>query len=230
MSEVLIANDTEAHAMIAPRADRRSGVCWLGSWLLVWLGTGAMGCSMSHIENAWIEPTATAQSFALKRVLVVALVEDGAIRRATEDALVDVFRSGARGQAGQLVAEPSYRMLTSRELLDVAGSRRKVEAAGHDGAVLIRFVSSQQRVTVEPPMYSSGFWGPYGYGRSGLYDAGRVYTDTILKLQVSIYSLAEDRLLWSGVSSTLNPSKIDKLVVEVADAVREELRQRAVAP
>lgn len=191
---------------------------------------GALGCSTSRIENAWVDPTATPQSFELKRVLVVAAVNDGAIRRATEDALVNVLRSGARGQSGELAAEPSYRLLSDRDLLDAATARHKVDAAGYDGAVLISFVSSQQRVTVDPPMYGGGgFWGPYGYGAS-MYDAGSVRTDTILKLQVSIYSLTESRMLWSGVSSTLNPSKIDKLVVDVADAVREELRKNAIFP
>jgi hypothetical protein len=63
-----------------------------------------------------------------------------------------------------------------------------------------------------------------------MYDVGSVRTDTIVKLQISIYSLAQNQLLWSGVSSTLNPSKIDKLMVDVADAVREELRARAITP
>ena len=189
---------------------------------------GALGCATSRIETAWIDPNATSKSFALKRVLVVALVSDGAIRRASEDALVGVLRSGARGQSGELVAQPSYMLLADPELSDAATARRKVEAAGHDGAVLIRFVSTEQRVTVDPPTYTGGFWGPSGYGR--VYDAGRIHTDTILKLQVSIYSLAEGRLLWSGVSSTLNPSKIDKLMIEVAEAVREELRERAITP
>ncbi len=207
----------------------RSGARALGSWLLVCAAL-ASGCATSHIENAWLEPTATTQSFALKRVFVVALVSDGAIRRATEDALVDVLQSGPRGQSGELVAEPSYTLLADRELVDAGATRQKIEAAGHDGAVLIRFVSSQQRVTVDPPAYTGGFWGPYGYGRAPMYDAGRIQTDTILKLQVDIYSLAENRLLWSGVSSTLNPSKIDELVLDVAGAVREELRKSGMLP
>ena len=222
--------------MIARLRSRESGARSLRRSLLVCgalelASIGALGCATSHIETAWIEPSATSRSFELKRVLVVALVNDGAIRRASEDALVDVLRSGPRGLSGELVAQPSYLLLSDHELSDPATARRKVEAAGHDGAVLISFVSSQQRVTVDPPMYSSGgFWGPYGYGRTGMYDVGAVRTDTIVKLQISIYSLAQNQLLWSGVSSTLNPSKIDKMMLDVANAVREELRERAITP
>ncbi len=195
------------------------------------LAASLSGCATSQIENAWVEPTATPQSFALKQVLVVALANDGAIRRATEDALDNAVSSGPRGKAGQLVAHPSYTLLNDRELSDVVAARKKVEAAGYDGAVLVSFISTQQRVTVEPPSYSGGFWGSYGYrGGPMMYDPGAVRTDTILRLQVSIYSLAEDKLLWSGVSRTLNPSKIDKLVVDVANAVRDDLNERGLAP
>lgn len=192
------------------------------------------GCASSQIETAWVEPKATAQSFALKKVLIVALARDGAIRRSTEDALDRAISAGPRGESGDLVVEPSYLMLNDGELADVPAARKKVEAAGFDGAVVVRFVSSHQEVTVEPPAYGGGFWGGgYGYGYGGrvvMYDPGTVRTDTILKLQVSIYSLAEEKLLWSGVSRTLNPSDIDKLVDGVAEAVRDDLRDRGLAP
>lgn len=203
----------------------------LRSGLGLLLAASLGGCATSRIENAWVEPTASARSFAFEKVLAVALARDGAIRRSAEDALVSALSSGPRGQAGELVARPSYTLLDAGDLRDVAAARRKVEAAGYDGVVLMGFVSTQQRVTVDPPRYVGGFWGHYGYGGGALmYDPGAVRTDTILRLQISIHSLVEDRLLWSGVSRTLNPSRIDELVVDVAKAVGEDLRSRGLAP
>jgi hypothetical protein len=207
----------------------RSG--WSHVGLALVLAASVVGCATSRIENAWVEPTATPQSFALKQILAVALVRDGVLRRATEDAIDSALSSGPRGTSGQLVVHPSYTLLDDRELSDVAAARRKVEAAGYDGAVLMTYVSTQQKVTVDPPSYRGGFWGGYGYrGGAMMYDPGAVRTDTILKLQISIYSLAEDKLLWSGVSRTMNPSEIDKLVVGVANAVRADLEERGLAP
>jgi hypothetical protein len=78
---------------------------------------------------------------------------------------------------------------------------------------------------------TGGYWGHYGYdGGAVMYDPGTVRTDTILKLQINIYSLAEGKLLWSGVSRTLNPSRIEKLVEDVTNAVREDLSDRGLAP
>jgi len=203
----------------------------LRSGLMIALVLGLAGCATSRIENAWVEPSATPQSFALKQVLVIARASDGVLRRATEDAMDRALTAGPRGQSGELKVHPSYTLLDDRELTDAAAARKKVEAAGYDGAVLIRFVSSHQEVNVTPPSYGGGFWGYYGYGGGAMmYDPGTVRTDTILKLQVNIYSLAEGKLLWSGVSRTLNPSKIEKLVGDVADAVRDDLKERGLAP
>jgi hypothetical protein len=187
----------------------------------------ALGCATSHIETAWVEPGATPRSFEMHRVLAVAMARDGAIRRSAEDAIDAALSSTPPGQGGELSMEPSYRLLEDRELSDVGTARRKVEAAGYDGAVLLSFVSTEQKITARPT-YTGGFWGYYG--RGGMWDSGYVRTDTILRLQVSIYSLAEDKLLWSGVSRTANPRGIDALIREVAEAVRDDLVKRGLLP
>ena len=137
-----------------------------------------------------------------------------------------------RGKSGKLTAKPSYTLLDESELSDVKAARPKVEAAGYDAAVLIAFVSSEEKITVTPPSYSGyygGFWGHYGYAYGAMgYDPGYVRQDTILRLQISIYSLRENKLLWSGVSRTLNPSRIDEVVREISDAVVEDLRKRGL--
>jgi hypothetical protein len=169
----------------------------------------------------------------MKKILTVAMSRDGAIRRAAEDALDAALTSGPRGQSGELVAHPSYTLLNDQELFNREAAKRKVEAAGYDGAVLISFVSSQQKVTATAPSYYGGFWGHYGYvygPGAGYYDPGTIRTDTILRLEVSIYSLREDKLLWSGQSKTMNPSRIDELVAGVAEAVADDLRARGLLP
>ena len=93
----------------------------------------ASGCATSHMETSWVEPSATPQSFEMRRVLAVALARDGAIRRTAEDAI----NSALSGTAPrQLSVEPSYRLLDDSDLFDVDAARKKVEAAGFDGAVL----------------------------------------------------------------------------------------------
>jgi hypothetical protein len=188
----------------------------------------ALGCATSHIETSWVEPSATPESFEMQRVLAVALVRAGAIRRRAEDAIGAALSSTPPGRSGQLAVEPSYRLLEDRELLDVGAARKKVEAAGYDGAVLVSVVSVEPRIVGQPTGYRGGFWGYYG--QSVASDSGYVRTDAIVRLEVSIYSLKADKLLWSGVSRTANPRGIDALIREVAEAVRDDLVKRGLLP
>jgi hypothetical protein len=188
------------------------------------LGLG--GCATTRIENVWVDPGATPASFAFRQVITVAQAREG-VRRNAEDAMQRALRAGARAQSGEMKVYPSYTLLEDRDLAKPQRARREVEKAGYDGVVLMRFVSSQQKVTVDPPSVR-GFWGYYG--RAVVYDPGSVRTDTILKLQINIFSLKEDKLLWSGTSRTLNPRDVDKVVAEIAQAAGADLQKRGLLP
>ena len=90
------------------------------------------------------------------------------------------------------------------------------------------FVSTEQKISSHSTNFGGGFWGCYGHGP--MWGSGYVRTDTIFRLQVSIYSLAADNLLWSGVSRTTNPRGVDALIREVAAAVRDDLVKRGLLP
>ncbi|HEU4429468.1 MAG TPA: hypothetical protein VFT98_11985 [Myxococcota bacterium] len=190
------------------------------------LGLLLSACATTRIENVWVDPAATPDSFAFRQVITVAQAREG-IRRNAEDALQRAMRAGPRAQAGEVKVYPSYTLLEDAELANVEQARRKVEEVGYDGVVIMRFVSSQQKVTVEPPSVR-GFWGYYG--RAVVYDPGSVRTDTIVKLQINIFSLKEDKLLWSGTSRTLNPREVDAVVADIAEAARADLQKRGLLP
>ena len=56
-------------------------------------------------------------------------------------------------------------------------------------------------------------------------DPGMVVTDTIASVQTNIYSVADEKLIWSGTSDLYNPSDARKVVGEIAKAVGDELRK-----
>ena len=180
----------------------------------------------SHVESYWRDPATTAQSLQFREVLVIAMARDGAMRRAAEDELVRALEKGARARASQMLVTPSYLVLDQTDLADVKRARSKVEAKGYDGAILVSFVSAQERVTVDPPMQTP-MWGYYGR-RGMIYDPGSVRSDTIVRIQTNIYSVSEGKLLWSGVSKTMNPSNVKSLVADVVRDVAGTLRKQGL--
>ena len=102
---------------------------------------------------------------------------------------------------------PSYRVLKSSDMADTAGIQRRLRADGFDGAIVMRVVTVDERLTYTPgtywygaPYYSfNNYWGTaWGYP----YDPGYVYANQVVTIETQIYSLTNDKLIWAGRSET----------------------------
>jgi hypothetical protein len=194
------------------------------AWPL-WLGLIA-ACASTSIENVWIAPEAKGRPLGLHKVAAIAMLEEGALRRVAEDELVRAIREG-RSEGSTVEAAPSYTVVDAATLEDTERTRAALAAAGFDGAVVLSVVDQRQRVTGTPSV-STG-WGYYG--RWGMtYDTGSIRTDTIVRVQTSIYSVKDAKLLWSGTSRTYNPRDVADLVDDVARDVGRALRREGLIP
>ena len=198
------------------------------SALIAACGLLLSACATARVETYWKDPAAGPGDFAFKKVLAMVRVTDGTTRRAGEDELVRVLMSGARGKAGELTAEASYRLLDASDLTNREKARALVESQGFDGLVLMSFVSAQEKVTVSPPSYGT-VWGYYGT-RTIVTDPGYVQTDTILRVETTIYRVSDGKLLWTGISRALNPRDVPDLVRDVAKSVGDALRSQGLIP
>ena len=205
---------------------RRGTVSRVRGSVLLGLGLSAAlaGCASTRIETQWKEPGLAAKDLAFRRVIALAQLDDETTRRAAEDELVRVLTSSPRAQARSMEASPAYELISTSELGDVAGMRRKVEAAGFDGAVVMRLIASEERVTYMPGRYET-MWG-----RVVSYDPGYTVVDQIVRVETGLYSIRERELLWSGVTRTMNPRDLRDLIEEVARAIGQELEAQGVAP
>jgi hypothetical protein len=41
-----------------------------------------------------------------------------------------------------------------------------------------------------------------------------------------MYSLKENKLIWSGVTNTVNPSDLDKMIEQIGKVVTEEMKKQ----
>jgi len=189
-------------------------LCALGAAVLL-----LAGCAATTMESSWTNPEAKPISF--KRTLVVFMSPNEGVRRPAEDRLVQ--RIGPERSA------PSYTLLNVAEIDDVEKAKAKVRAAGFDGAVVMRIIGKRQEVTYQPPAYYDRYWGGYhARGWGAVNDPGYLRTDTIVSVETNVYSLADDTLIWSGVSESFDPRSTTAMVDSVADAAAEELRRRGL--
>lgn len=191
----------------------------------LWLGlllVGLCGCKTTEITTVWktSEPL-PAQPF--KRVMALVVNATPGERRAGEDALAAAIKT-AQGI-------PAYTIIPDADIKDREKVRSILISENIDGAAVLRLVSSDRQTQVYTRPESSYYSG-YGF-----YDSYRPYplytnqytvTDTYIHAELSVYSVADEKLLWVGSSTTTNPDGVRDLVEQVSKAAAEELRKQGL--
>ncbi len=128
---------------------------------------------------------------------------------------------------------PSGIKAMTEHLLEAAKAKAALEKAGVAGVVVMRPVGKEQQISSTPTMYAgpyyAGFWGGYyGYGWGAPYGGSEIRTDTFVSIETLVYSLKQNKLVWASQSRTMNPSNVDGLVKDVANASARELRKQGL--
>jgi hypothetical protein len=194
-------------------------VLWLRA-LSFWLALGLAGCATTQLTDSWVDPSL--QSLPrFKKVMAAALNADPVLRRTAEDALVANIK--------RTRAVPSYQVVPDWQGGDLGQVRARLQQAGIDGVVAMRLAGVDKEQTWVPGNYSS-FGGYWGYAYPLAYDPGYLRTDTIVRVETTIYSVADGKLIYAARSQTFNPSDARKTVKEIGEAVAKDLRQRGLLP
>lgn len=188
------------------------------------------GCSPStQIVKSWTDPSLNgAKVQAYNKVLVIAKFKDDSARRIAEDKLV------ASSLKGNFVASYNYLKPGQQDENLVASELLK---DGIDAIVLMRLTDISKTTDYVPGTAYYGGWGRgygyyggygYGYGGSmygtpGYYEENKTYY-----VETNIYDVKSNKLLWSGTTSTLNPTKATEAIDEIISAVKTELHTKGL--
>jgi hypothetical protein len=170
----------------------------------------------TKIEKSWMEPGASVTMGPDNKTLVVALVKDETSRRVIEDQLVK--RLGAN-------AVSSYTILTdaSEEAL-----KQKLTDGKFTHVLMMRLADIEKETSYVPgttTAFYGGYGRYYGYG-AGMYSTPGYYTtDKNYFVESTVYTVNPDKLVWTGTTKTVNPSKIEKTVNDIADIVSEKMKK-----
>jgi hypothetical protein len=168
----------------------------------------------TQIEKTWTDPSftkSTANEF--HKILVMALVKDESSRRIAEDKMVTAFKN--------VTSVQSYQYLQSTDTVQSA-VEDKLRKDGFDGIVVMRLADVEKNTSYVP---GTGYGGWYGYRYSS---PGYYQEDKTFYVETNFYSLTSNKLLWSGTTSSLNPTKLDKTVDEIIEAIRAQLQKQGL--
>jgi hypothetical protein len=178
-------------------------------------------CSSTKIISTWREPNKEISLQKLNKVLVVALFQDETTRRKVEDQMVGYFY-------GKGVASYDYLDKSISEKNEDA-IREKIKNDGFDGALTMRLldvekeeVYSRGNISRYPNYYntfSSYYYRNWGYyANPGYYSTTKIYT-----VETNVFSIKEDKIIWTGITKTTDPSGVVKMTEEIGKAVFNEM-------
>ena len=200
------------------------------SALVVTAAVAAAGCASTSFNSTWRNPAAQPGSFKGKKVAALIVSKEEGIRYGAEDALARELT--ARG----IVGIAAYTLIPKELVQDKDKAKEFLEKANVVGVVAMRVVGKDQQVTQSAggmywggPAYAT-FWGGgyYGYGWGGVYSPGYMRTDTIVTVEILVYSLEQDKLVWAAQSETTNPEKVGPFIKELVAKAAAQMQKEGL--
>jgi hypothetical protein len=188
-----------------------------------------LSCSSpTQITSSWKDPNTTITRPGVHKIVVAALIYDQGVRRQVEDYMASLYPG---------TAMQSYLILGGDSLIiNEQAYSQKLQSEGYDGIVIMKQVTentSQHYVPGQYPSYYSTWGGYWGNGWGGprwgttFYNPGtpgHFQTDRTWIVQVNVYSLLTNRLIWAANTRTTDPGGRVPLFDDVCKAVRSQMK------
>jgi hypothetical protein len=178
-------------------------------------------CNTTKITSSWRDPDKKLYKGDWKKVLVVALLRNETNRRRTEDEMVKFLN-------GKGVTSYSY-LDEKFNKNDETALRTKIKADGFDAAISMRLIDVEKEKIYTPenhymyPIYYNDFSSYYNRNLVFFNTAGYYTVTKKFIIETVIYSIKDNKIIWSGITETYNPQGVEKLTDEIADVIHKKM-------
>ncbi len=186
-----------------------------------------VACASSPFETSWKAAGAAPLQIDGAKVAALAMMESESERRAAEDAIVRALDD--RGAAGVAM----YTIVPGAAPGSEAEVRTVLEGLGFSGAVVVRPIARKTEIVAEPVFVGPShlvLWN--GYYAFGWNEPWRVVAvddvRTLVSVEVLVYSLRQNKLVWGGQTTTTDTGSVTRLVDTTARRVAKELERQGL--
>ncbi len=178
-------------------------------------------CTSTKIVSSWRQPDKHIHIDELNKVLVIALIENETNRYKAEHQIVKYL--DGKGFVSHEYLDDKFNRKNETEVMD------KIRTDGFDGVVLMRLIDVDKEqifIPAETNYYPTDFQNfggyykvhQYRYQTSGYYKTTKTYI-----LETIIFSLKENKIIWSGITETFEPEGIKKMTNEISKVIYKHM-------
>jgi hypothetical protein len=180
-----------------------------------------VSCNSTKIASSWKEPNKTVSIGKLNKVLVVALFKDETSNRKAEDQMVGYLKEV--GLVSYKYFKPNFDRKNEGVIRDM------IKMDEFDGAITMRLVDIDKDQIYTPsrnstyPTYYRNFSGYY-YRNWAYSSAPSYYSSTkTYTVETVVFSIKEDKIIWSGLTKTTDPDGVTKMTEEIAEVIYKRM-------
>lgn len=198
---------------------------------ILWVALSAcvlMACASTKLLDHWADPDYSGAR--LRNVVVFVLDTEETRRRQAEDEYVR--RLGAEG----VEASAAYTLFTKEEEGDLETLKVRIKELGFDGAIASRLVGVTSDYQWVPGTHYAtgpyhayyGFGSYYSYAYHHVYEPGYMVEEKKVKVETNVYTVTDEKLVWSGLSETFDPTSAVQVIEDVVSLVVKEMKRTAL--
>lgn len=178
-------------------------------------------CSTTTLDSVWRDPHY--QGGKLKKVLVIGVARKETNRRLFED------QFSAQLKTYGTDAISSYTIIPSTEKLDKATVENEIKTLRVGAVLVTRLVNVKKEAEYvpttryTPQSYPSGWYGGYSRSYGNVNSPGYFVGYEVVSLETNIYDTQTEKLIWSGLSTTVLEDSVNKAIQSVINAIVKSL-------
>ena len=187
------------------------------------IAVAAVSCGTStSLSQRWSDPAYVGQPG--QKMMVIALAKSERNQNIWETAFSQAL---TKEKVTPLMGS---KYLNMNQAADEATLKQAVKESGANLAAVTRLLAVDKETSYVPGTTyytpAPAYYGMYGYYNSAygmVHDPGYYQENTIVKLETNVYDVATEKLVWSGVTETLNPETAQEAANSVAYTITEDM-------
>jgi hypothetical protein len=185
-----------------------------------------MGCARSKLVQSWHEPAF--QDKPLGKILVLGVFKNDLDRRLYEDGVVMALEKGKRQAVTGYSLMPNPSDYDEKEEIIAAVQKTNADAVL---IATLKGVGKEEkytppRVSYEPTMgFGHGMYDYYTVSYNRVVTPGYTVTNTIVRLEATVFSVKTEKMVWAGATRSVNPESRKRLVKETTGLIVDDMKK-----
>lgn len=195
---------------------------YLKTYIFLLFALALTSCKSTQIVSSWVQPEKEIKIENLSKVLVVALFHNETSRRKAEDQMVGYLKG--KGIVSYNYLDDAFNKNNEEAI------RKVIKADNFDAAITMRLIDVDREQVYIPsndrlnaPNYYRNFSGYYNRNYPFYYQRGYYANTKTYTVETVVFSIIQDKIIWSGLTKTTNPDGLIKMTGEIAQVVFKKM-------